>query len=279
MDERGRYATVRHLDFGLYAKHEDFGKNVKVVNSRSSKPKDCNHGTAPVGVISAANNKIGVTGIAHEASLYFYDIDDLELIFRDAQLGDIVSLDIHFTNLLPLVTKQRSWWEYVRALNHNGVIVLYAGGDGGFDLNPATTNVTYYGNSGGIFVCACTPKGPRISFSNYNHSDDLLNAWGKDVVTTGYNTLQACPGNQRNYSNDFGGTSSATSIITASVALIQSYVYDTYGMHLNARLMHAVCQKTGHVDTSNGNIGARPDVGKALTFLKQKSNLESLLSL
>ncbi|MCC8419271.1 MAG: S8 family serine peptidase [Rickettsia endosymbiont of Glossina mortisans submortisans] len=91
----GEAATVRHLDHGVYKNHEDLTGNITVVHSRSE-DENCHHGTASTGVIAANKNHFGVTGIAHNCKFFFYDTDDLDLIIRDAQQGDTVSLDIQF---------------------------------------------------------------------------------------------------------------------------------------------------------------------------------------
>ncbi|WP_273802785.1 S8 family serine peptidase, partial [Proteus vulgaris] len=61
-------------------------------------------------------------------------------------------------------------------------------------------------------------------FSNYNREIAFINSWGDwSVTTTGYGSLQKLPGDNRNYSRDYSGTSSATPLCSGALALIQDH--------------------------------------------------------
>lgn len=268
--EDGAFATVRHLDFGVYRNHEDLAGNITVVNSRSE-TNDCNHGTASAGCIAAVKNGSGVTGIAHGCRFYFYDTGDLDLIIRDAQPGDIVSLDIQFKvngEYIP-VTGSKSWWDKINVLVKNDVVVILAAGNGGLDLSMSTQVFTDYGDNGSMLVGACYHHtGGRVYFSNYNHSTSLINSWGDwSVTTTGYSSLQKLPGNERTYTKDFAGTSSATPLCSGALALIQSYAKRHYGVFLNAFEMRELIINSGYSEGKEGGIGYRPDVLAATQYL------------
>lgn len=249
--EIGQAATVRHLDFGVYRDHENLKGNINVVHSRPE-TEECNHGTASTGCIVAANKPFGVAGIAHGSDFYFYDTDDIELIIRDAMPGDIVSLDIQLVvggnKFVPMIT-DRNWWDWIYSLTQNGVVVILAAANGGLDLSNESGNINYYGDSGSTLISACAHNdGSRCSFSNYNHPSSLINSWGDwSVVTTGYSSLQSLPGNNRNYTKDYSGTSSATPLSSGALALIQSYAITHLGLYLNSLEMRDLISKTGYI--------------------------------
>lgn len=271
----GSKAVVRHLDFGVYRNHEDLkNSNMTVVNSRPE-TENCDHGTASTGCIIATNNEFGVTGIAHQCQYYFYDIGDLDLITQDAQAGDIVSLDVQFYidgKLLP-VTAVRSWWERIQIMVKKGATVILAAGNGGLDLSESGI-MTDYGDNGSMLVGACNHNsGTRAYFSNYNQKTSLLNSWGDwSVVTTGYGSLQRLSGNERNYSKDYAGTSSATPLCSGALALIQDYAKQNQ-MILSAWGMREIIRKSTYTEGVNNGIGYRPNVGALLKEIDKLSQI------
>ncbi|EJF78584.1 hypothetical protein MCO_00611 [Bartonella sp. DB5-6] len=264
----GQGAVIRHLDFGIYKKHEEFQEgNITVVHSRPE-TRDCNHGTASTGCIAAGKNSFGVTGIAHSASFYFYDTDDLDIIVEQAKPGDIVSLDIqaYFNGELAPMISIKSWWDAIRNLTQKQVIIIMAAGNGGHNVG----NLSFcpdYGDCGGILVGACNPPdGLRASFSNYGHRDSLINSWGWDVVTTGYGSLQKRFGHNRNYTNNYGGTSSATPLCCGALALLQSHAKKR-GFLLTPKSMRALLEQSNYTEGVKDGIGRRPNVGQLVKII------------
>jgi len=262
----GHAATVRHLDFGVYRNHENLEGNITVVSSRPE-TDDCDHGTASTGCIAAKNAGFGVTGVAHDCDFYFYETDDIDVIVSHANPGDIVSLDIQFESngvLLPAIDNQ-SWWDKINTMARNDVVVILAAGNGGVDLNPQTGSINDYGDSGSMLVGACQSyDGARADFSNYNHYTSYINSWGDwSVATTGYGTLQRRPGNDRNYCNDYAGTSSATPLSSAALALMQSYTIEKYGVAFNGYGMREIILDSGYTEGANDGIGNRPNIIQA----------------
>lgn len=259
-------SVVRHLDFGIYRNHEDLkDSNITVVHSRSE-TEDCNHGTASTGCIVATKNDFGITGIAYDCHFYFYDTGDLDLIVNDTQAGDIISLDIQFgfsVGYLP-ATAVRSWWERIKILVDKGATVILAAGNGGLDLSkPGIMN--NFGDNGSMLVGACYHNtGKRVGFSNYNQETSLINSWGDwSVVTTGYGSLQKLPGNDRNYSNNYSGTSSATPLCSGALALIQDYAKKN-NIILSAWDMREIIKTSNYTEGVSDGIGYRPNVDYAL---------------
>lgn len=258
----GSSAVVRHLDFGVYRNHEDLiNSNIVVVNSRPES-EDCNHGTASTGCIVATHNEFGVTGIAHSCQFYFYDTGDLDLLTEHAQPGDIVSLDIQFDfggKLVP-ATAVRGWWERIKIMVDKGATVILAAGNGGLDLSKPDV-MEDFGDSGSILVGACNyQSGTRAYFSNYNREIAFINSWGDwSVTTTGYGSLQKLPGDNRNYSRDYSGTSSATPLCSGALALIQDYA-KKQGAILSPWQMRTVTRASNYTEGVPYGIGYRPNV-------------------
>lgn len=131
----------------------------------------------------------------------------------------------------------------IRYATNKGIIVVEAAGNGreNFDdalydqrpagfpqswrnpYNPANTS------SRAVIVGAGAPPpgthgrdhGPdrsRLDFSNYGRRVDAQ-GWGREVTTTGYGDLQS-GGPDKEYTDQFSGTSSASPIVTAALACV-----------------------------------------------------------
>lgn len=262
----GELVAIRHLDFGIYKNHEDFQDgNITVVNSRDE-TNDCNHGTASTGCIAAGNNGFGVTGIAHSSSFYFYDTGDKDKILEQASPGDIVSMDIQWESngvYIPAIAI-KSWWDTIYNLTEKGAIVIVAAGNSGIDLSD-TSICPDYGDSGAMLVGACTSStGRRLSFSNYGHYSSLVNSWGEHVTTTGYGSLQDLPGHDRDYTNTYSGTSSATPLCSGALALLQCYA-KKQGLILTTKTMKQLLNESDYNEGANDLIGKRPNIEQLFT--------------
>lgn len=138
------------------------------------------------------------------------------------------------------------WWPddfvAIRKAVDRGIIVVSAAGNGGEDLddplydkplpssdpswkNPFRRSVE---DSGSILVGAGAPPPgdaqepdrSRLSFSNYGSSVDAQ-GWGDAVVSCGYGDLQDDPNEDRRYTAQFSGTSSAAPMIVGTLACLQ----------------------------------------------------------
>lgn len=265
----GHLAVIRHLDFGIYKDHEDFQDgNITVVTNRTG---DCNHGTASAGCIAAVNNSFGVTGIAHSSLFYFYNTGDLHKIVEQANPGDIVSLDIQLRtshdHLIPVIGN-RTWWDRIKMLTEKEVIVIMAAGNGNNDLSD-TSICQDYGDSGGILVGSCVSStGRRRHSSNYGHYASLINSWGDSVTTTGYGKLQDKPDHNRDYTDSYNGTSSATPLCAGALALLQSHA-KKHGVLLTPETMKLVLERSNYTEGVVDKIGTRPNVEQLITIIDE----------
>jgi hypothetical protein len=299
---RGRGARIHFSDSGLFPNHEDLRNNPALKIVALEPNDDPQHGTASVGMLLAADNAFGVTGISHESELFVYHnrakdstgrLRALKDLLRQVEPGDIVGINRQTANgsdlytFLPAV-HDRDWWDMVRSLTERGAVVLVAASNGsnrtdkkvgsvqgrGVDLSQ-WRNFYDHGDAGAILVGACQSwDGKPHKYSNHHYRHRMLNAWGDSVTTLSYGELQDKPGDDRDYTDNYAGTSSATPMVTGALALIQSYAMEQHHLYLNAEQMHLLVMASGYDDASEAGsevlpMGARPNVQGALLLLDQ----------
>jgi subtilisin family serine protease len=220
--------------------------------------------------------------------------------------GDILLIEVHYPG--PKNNYQErddqdgyiavEWWadEFV-AIQYavgRGVIVVEAAGNGAQDLDaaiyetrdprfpPAWKNPFRRSNrdSGAILVGAGAPPpgthnrtlfGPnlsRLDFSNYGSSVDAQ-GWGREVTTCGYGDLQGGGDENRWYTDQFSGTSSASPIVVGALACLQGIRRARGAPLLTPASARALLRATGSPQQPGPGapitqrIGNRPDL-KAL---------------
>ncbi len=180
----------------------------------------------------------------------------------------------------------------IRAAVAKGICVVEAGGNGNENFQLSIFNGTgLKKDSGAIVVGAGIPPtnhfdffGPdwgferygrigkprsRIWFSNYGKIVNVQ-AWGWHVTSTGYGDAQGGQGENRWYTVRFSGTSSASPIVTASVACIQGHAKAKLGQPLSPQKVRSILMKTGTPQESgpgvplSQHIGPQPNLIKAL---------------
>lgn len=219
-----------------------------------------NHGTATLGQIVAADNGIGITGIARDAEGYFFPIVSVEeggrllsamaAAVQTFEAGDVLNFSIG-PGAGTLVSDEGPWI-LVRLATDLGITCCISAGNSCVNLD---SNSQANGqDSGAIIVGACFPGTPggqgrfcRLPFSNFCRDCEEgvgnvhIAAWGSNVMTTGYGDLFAppIPGTNppepnaaRSYTLSFNGTSAAAPIISGLVACLQGLAKQFYGVPL-----------------------------------------------
>lgn len=241
---RGTGIKIGIVDDGVQTAHPDFVQNIDTVNDRDWNGNDNDpnpgfgddHGTACAGVAAArGNNSVGVTGTAPESSIV-----GMRLIAgpsSDTQEAQAMS---HLPNLIQILSN--SWGPadtgedldkpgpltiaaFANAAttgrNGLGTIILWAGGNGGG--NDDNSNYDSYANSiYTIAIGATDSKGNRAFYSEPG-ANVVVCAPSSGGGTLGIVTVDRTGADgydPSDYTNDFGGTSSATPAAAGIVALM-----------------------------------------------------------
>jgi hypothetical protein len=193
------------------------------------------------------------------------------------------------------------WWPAtfmaVRYATTKGIIVVEAAGNGDVNLDapiynephhfPATWKnpfgrATAESDSGAILVGAGAPpsephgKGveagvhgadrSRLEFSNFGSAVDAQ-AWGREVTTCGYGSLQGGSQENRWYTDNFGGTSSASPIVAGVLACVQGILKAKGAPLMTPAQARKLLRNTGWPQADRQGtpaakepIGSRPDL-------------------
>lgn len=255
-------------------KHEEFiGQDITYGLERQS-PAYKDHGIAVIGILVAnAENGIGIKGATPKAKMSLWS----EIYGRAKAIlsageknskGDIIMLEMQTGGAegryVPADYSQ-SVWDAVKSLTDAGIIIVAAAGNGSVDLDGASYKAYRdRGDNGSIIVGAGSPNSAktRLDFSTYGERVDVQ-GWGTSVFTTGYGHV---PNLDHDYTHGFGGTSSATPIVTQAVALIQECSKKT-GKTLTSVEMRELLVKTGDKPQQDQKIGPLPNIKKAIKSL------------
>jgi len=296
----GKGGRIHFTDGGLFPNHEDLHGNPNLIVVNETPNDDPRHGTASTGIMLAVKNGRGMTGISHDSELFLYDnrakdslggSQVLKDLLHQVLPGDIVGVNRQTANVQVLGTflpavHDRAWWDVIRQLSQRGAVVVVAAANGtaqgdsgkgtvqnqGVDL-AQWPYFSDHGDADAILVGACHSwDGKPHQYSNYNYRYRMLNAWGDSVATLSYGALQDKTGDDRDYTDAYGGTSSATPLVTGALSLIQSYAMSEHHVYLDAGQMHLLIMASGYEDstlplTDVLPMGARPNVQGALALL------------
>ena len=245
----GTGAIIAIIDDGVDLEHEEFRSSGKIVAPRDVTRKtdnprpgnDNNHGTSCAGV-ACANGNFGASGVAPGAKLMPIRLasalgsqDEADAFVWAAQNGaDVISCswgpadgvwyepnDPAHNQKVPLPDSTRLAMEFAinQGRNGKGCVILFAAGNG----NESVDNDGYASYQKVIAVAACNDYGTRSAYSDFGKavwcafpsnngdSSQTPGIWTSDRSgVLGYNSgnqnLGDVPGN---YTNQFGGTSSA----------------------------------------------------------------------
>lgn len=306
-NNRGAGINICDVEYSFNANHTDLP--VITLLGVDVAPEDPfqdngNHGTAVFGEMGSLDNGVGTTGIATESEYFFAPTYiDQNYVFEYAMAvaadelnaGDVILIEQqmagpNYTGVGQYGYVAMEWdpfyYEAIQLAVGNGIIVVEAAGNGSEDFDDpvySEGNDGHYpflaGNgSGAIIVGAGSaetiPGESRIKlwFSNYGSAVHIQGN-GDHVTTTGYGDLFNLEGVDSEYTAGFGGTSGASPIVTASVALIQSVYEEETGDRLTSDQIRDLLIATGKPQVGNGtfptsmHIGPLPNLDAALDLL------------
>ncbi|HJQ22874.1 MAG TPA: S8 family serine peptidase [Blastocatellia bacterium] len=307
---RGENVRICDIEYSWNLTHNDlinttanlfvYVKGVNPLPDQTLNEASWNHGTAVIGELAAADNGIGITGIAHRAQLGLINpltdgsTPDVAGAIRRAtaamDAGDVLLLEQqsvqgpHFDpttgrGLAPIEVEQ-DVFNAIKAATAKGVVVVESAGNGSEDLDSAPYDGKFnraQRDSGAILVGAGLPQGgvygpgpdrTRTAESNYGSAVDVQ-GWGRYITTTGYGDLRHEQGENNWYTIDFGATSGATAMIAGAAALIESILKARGKAPLLPTELRQLLKATGTPQTGDVNhrIGPRPNLRAAIAAL------------
>lgn len=301
----GANVTIYDAEYNWLQSHEDLDTAAGVtllLNGGDSNsppgysgcPAPCDslnreHGTAVLGELIGTNDSIGITGMAHGASLGLapanttnlgYNLGNaITLATNDGGAGDVILIEQQATvcgiDLGPSEVAG-SVFSAIQTAVANGIVVVEAAGNGGVNLDAPACGTTFdptVQDSGAIIVGAGQPPGTndrvREGFSTYGTRVNVQ-GWGSAIWSSGYGDGHKDSDNTGDankwYTNSFGGTSGASPMVTAAAAIIQS-ARNSAGMgFLTPAQMRTLLINTGSAQQGNTaeHIGPRVNVAGAL---------------
>lgn len=296
LQPNGEGAGIRVVDLeqGWLLGHEDYAAKAPTLlagdNRDGINTYVGNHGCAVLGEMIADDNDRGVVGIAPAAGpvhvTSHYDAatkttghvaDAIAGALLTMDSGDILVLEVQTIAPDPFGAPAEyvdDSFDAIRLASALGMVVVEAAGNGSqnFDtlanggrqiLNPASRD---YRDSGAIIVGAADSVAPhdRMTFSSFGARVNCY-AWGENVVTSGYGTLDDGGGNANaSYADDFSGTSSATPIVAGAAIILQGMHAANTGTRLPPLVMRNLLANpvTGTAQGAGvpGNIGVMPNL-------------------
>lgn len=281
--QRGAGVTVIDVEGGWLWAHEDLPEPVADLGIHVDDLAWRNHGTAVIGEIRGVDNGFGVTGITPDCMVGNSSIGGsntaaaLAAAIDVLQPGDIILIELHAPGpnsngegqfgYLPMEYWQDNF-DVIRLATSRGILVCEAAGNGYQNLDDPIYQDLFsrQRRDSGAIMCGATAGEELHSadFSNHGQRVDL-NGWGWYVTTTGYGDLFGAY-EEEFYTSHFSGTSSASPIVTGSVASLQGMVRQELGFDLDARLARDLLRATGTPMDFGHQIGVRPNLVEAFTL-------------
>jgi hypothetical protein len=266
------------------------------------------HGTAVMGEIISINNGWGTTGGAADCEAYFGGAYTAGDVFDPAapiinaltvlHAGDVILLEqqidgpnydsVHTETqrgLVPIEWYKPSY-DAIKLAVGQGITVVEAAGNGGENLDApeySLGNEGHYpflpGNGSGAIIVGAGGAGgayngrdsarARMFYSNYGTRLDLQGI-GESITTCGYGELYSDEGEHKWFVSQFGGTSSASPIVTNAVILLQSvYKSQRNGAVLTPAQVLSLLKQTGKpqlagINPVSQHIGPLPNAYAAI---------------
>jgi len=282
-----RYADV---EYGLNFQHEDLPHVAAPsgnADPRSLATHGTDHGTATVSIAVGQDNSYGVLGLAPKAEAAFFPewveggvwnrVKAMGDAAAHSRPGDVILMEMQvWANHEPSMPAQYQWlfapaefdramWDVVKVAVDAGIVVVAGAGNGypdtGYTESYSLDGEKYglptwraRGDSGAIIVGAGSDNRDheKLGYSGYGSRVDVQ-AWGRHVAAAGaYNTCGYIGSENREYCTGYSGTSSASAIVGAAAAQLQSLAKKE-GKMLTSRGMRELLTATG-TPQGGGNV-------------------------
>lgn len=302
---KGKGVTICDIEGNWNFKHEDLPKVKHIGGTLVNDIGWRNHGTAVLGEMVSKRGKSGTVGISQEAHAVVHSAflsgawnaaGAIANATSKLKGGDVILIELQSTGPNGKYVAMQYWdpvFSAIRAAVEKGICVVEAAGNGNEDFDlpifdgtglqkdsgaivvgagiPPTNHFDFFGTDWGFeqYGWIGNPRS-RIWFSNYGK---ILNvqAWGWHVTSSGYGDAQGGKNQNRWYTTRFSGTSSASPIVTGSVACIQGHAKAKLGQPLSPQKVRSIIMETGTPQESgpsvplNQSIGPQPNLIKALS--------------
>ncbi len=249
---RGEGVTIFDVEYNWHVQHEDLEACVNALvpdaGTLYTQEDFVAHGTAVLGILFGGGNGYGVTGSLVRGTCRFAPSYTYEYGYNVARGIDLAHSHATTRPAAILLEAQEAGpnfnpdtyggmvpveyipatYDAIRAAVADGIVVVEAGANGWENLDAPVYGDTFnraVADSGAILVGAGTPpdNAParrREWYSNWGSRMDVQ-GWGSYVVTSGYGDLFAPDADNRQYyTTQFGGTSSASPIVTSAVGVL-----------------------------------------------------------
>lgn len=289
----GRHVTIADVEYSWQLNHEDLKIPESAYAGRPGKdPFNTDHGTAVLGELVGIDNAIGVTGLVPAAGIRlaptitpqgFSIARAIGRATRVLDRGDVILIEQQAAvcggqcgddqiGCGPVEWNQAEF-DAISTATALGITVVEAGGNGAVNLDAPACRGRFdraRRDSGAIIVGAGDPTTrARMSFSSYGSRVDVQ-AWGGSIWTTGYGDAFNPGPARRRYTSTFGGTSGASPMVTAAVAMVQSALIAQGYRPALPRKMRQVLTATGVPQRGPDHIGPLPDPQAALEKLERQ---------
>jgi hypothetical protein len=298
---RGHWAAwTCDIEWNWTEGHEDFNQDVpngygfEVLNGGDG-GGTADHGDACSGIIGACNNGFGMTGESYTVTPKGVSVASrswasaIGLAQGDLYVGESMFIEIHAEGPYPGYDCNTTcgncdqyryiaieYWDdnftAIQTAVANNRIVYEAGGNGQMNLDNAVYANRFqrwFRDSGAILVGATNPTSQVAEcWSSYGSRIDL-NGWGEQVYSLGYGYLYNPTGNRNQmYTNSFGGTSSATPIVTAAGNCLQGIAQEKYGITMTPGQMRTYLAVGGTPYSGSHAVGPRPNLVNAINAIE-----------
>ena len=302
---KGKGITICDIEGNWNRTHEDLPSGIPLLGGTVlTTPGWRDHGTAVLGEMISIPDGRGCVGISHEAkgavhSAIVNGVFNTAAAITNAasqlKAGDVILIELQATGPNGKYVAMQFWPDIFTAIKSavdKGITVVEAAGNGdeNFDL-PIFNGTGLQKDSGAIVVGAGVPPTnhvdfegfgaalpsyaslgvprSRIFFSNYGKIVNVQ-AWGWHVTSLGYGDAQGGASENIWYTLRFSGTSSASPIVTASVACLQGRAKAKNGAPLTPKKVRDILMATGTPQEPgpgvplSQNIGPQPNLVEAM---------------